>query len=131
MKPATTRPTGRASALESGRRFSLDLPFVSVEVRPPDIHMPDVQLPRVNRQEVGHAADVARSFLPPPERLVYYGGLSALAVFGVLEWPVAVAIGAGILIAQRGRQGTKGAEAPRESMTSARTGAARRSRAAK
>ncbi|WP_243747529.1 hypothetical protein [Mycolicibacterium sp. CBMA 226] len=35
-----------------------------------------------------------------PEQLVYYGALAALAVFEVLEWPIALAIGAGHALAQ-------------------------------
>ena len=65
--------------------------------------MPHVPMPHVNRQEVGQAVDTAKSFLPPPERIAYYGGLGALAVAGLIEWPVAAAIGVGILIAQRAR----------------------------
>ncbi|MFC7648520.1 hypothetical protein ACFQX6_54845 [Streptosporangium lutulentum] len=52
-------------------------------------------MPHVNRQEVGQAVDTARSFLPPPERIAYYGGLGALAVAGLIEWPVAAAIESG------------------------------------
>ncbi|WP_285773578.1 hypothetical protein [Microtetraspora sp. NBRC 13810] len=125
-----TKPEGRHNG---GREFTLDLPFLTVQLRSPDVrmpsvhlpdmklpemhmpemHMPDMRMPRVNRQEVGHAVDVARSFLPPPERIVYYGGLGALAVFGLLEWPVAAAIGAGTLIAQRARSGERGKETAR------------------
>ncbi|MER7499007.1 hypothetical protein AB0L05_07565 [Nonomuraea pusilla] len=96
----TSSAPGRpAAAVETGpRELSLDLPMISVRLRAPDI-----RLPRMSRQEMGHAADIARSFLPAPERLAYYGALGALAAFGVLEWPVAAAIGAGTVIAQRGR----------------------------
>ncbi|SEN34215.1 hypothetical protein [Nonomuraea pusilla] len=96
----TSSAPGRpAAAVETGpRELSLDLPMISVRLRAPDI-----RLPRMSRQEMGHAADIARSFLPAPERLAYYGALGALAALGVLEWPVAAAIGAGTIIAQRGR----------------------------
>lgn len=30
-----------------------------------------------------------------PDRLVYYGGLAALAAFGILEWPIAVVLTVG------------------------------------
>jgi len=39
--------------------------------------------------------------LPPPETLAWFGGLAVLGVLGVMEWPVAVAIGAGHLLAQQ------------------------------
>ncbi|MEU7450659.1 hypothetical protein [Streptosporangium roseum] len=84
-----------------GHSFTLNLPMMTVQFRPPRLHLP--HLPHVNRQEAGHAVDVARSLLPPPERLIYYGGLGALAVVGAIEWPVAAAIGVGTLVAQRAR----------------------------
>ncbi|MCO6003859.1 hypothetical protein NE236_02600 [Actinoallomurus purpureus] len=39
--------------------------------------------------------------LPPPERLVYYAGLGLLAVFEVVEWPVALVVGTGHLLADQ------------------------------
>jgi hypothetical protein len=51
-----------------------------------------------------HAAGAATSMLPPRDRLLYYGGLGTAAVLGVIEWPVAIAVGAGIAIAQRSHQ---------------------------
>ena len=36
-----------------------------------------------------------------PKRLLWLGGLAALATIEVLEWPVAVAIGAGSYVAER------------------------------
>jgi hypothetical protein len=46
----------------------------------------------------------ASSYLPPLERLLYYGGLGTAAVVGVVEWPVAVAVDAGVWVATRGRR---------------------------
>lgn len=37
--------------------------------------------------------------IPPPEALAYYGGLAALAAFELIDWPVAVVIAAGHLLA--------------------------------
>ncbi|MEV0195360.1 hypothetical protein [Nonomuraea sp. NPDC050691] len=111
MTVAQTRSTATAGTeAGSARRFTLDLPMMTIEVRPPQVRMPriplpHVPLPKISRQEVGHAADVARAMLPPPERVAYYGALGALAVMGVIEWPVAAAIGAGAIIAQRARSG--------------------------
>ena len=39
--------------------------------------------------------------LPEPERLAYYGGLAALAVFGILDWPVAIVLGIGHVLAEQ------------------------------
>lgn len=46
-----------------------------------------IPLPRVSRPDRG--------------RLLWYGGLGALATIGVLEWPVAVVVGAATAIAAR------------------------------
>ncbi|ETK37461.1 hypothetical protein [Microbispora sp. ATCC PTA-5024] len=105
--PATTAqkpvPTPPVSAEKTDQGFNLSLPFLRIQVRPPDMHLPHVGLPKMNRRDMGHAVDIARTFLPPPERIVYYGGLGALAAIGLLDWPVAAAIGAGTMIAQRTR----------------------------
>ena len=37
--------------------------------------------------------------IPRPEQLAYYGGVAALAAFELIDWPVAVVIAAGHLMA--------------------------------
>jgi hypothetical protein len=44
---------------------------------------------------------LGRVTLPPPERLVYYGALGLLAVFELVEWPIALVIGTGHLLADQ------------------------------
>ncbi len=113
--------------------MSLDLPFISLQVQAPEMKMPHVEMPGINRAELGHAVDIAKTFLPPPERLVYYGGLGALAVLGFIEWPVAAAIGAGTMIAQRARGAEKawaGLLPPTTTRPSARRTTTRRTRTA-
>jgi hypothetical protein len=39
--------------------------------------------------------------LPEPQRLAYYGGLAALGLFGVLDWPVVMVLGIGHLLAEQ------------------------------
>jgi hypothetical protein len=39
--------------------------------------------------------------LPSPQRLIYYAGLGTLAAVGVIEWPVAAAIGVGVWLSGR------------------------------
>ncbi|WP_116204682.1 hypothetical protein [Amycolatopsis circi] len=39
--------------------------------------------------------------VPAPKRALWWGGLAALAAVGVLEWPVAVVVGAGSYVAER------------------------------
>jgi hypothetical protein len=36
-----------------------------------------------------------------PQRLLWWGGLGAVVAIGVIEWPVAVAIGVGSYVAER------------------------------
>lgn len=38
--------------------------------------------------------------LPEPKRLAFYGGLTVLAALGIVEWPVAVVLGVGHLLAE-------------------------------
>jgi hypothetical protein len=54
------------------------------------------------------AAQAVLSNLPPVERLLYYGGLGVLATVGVLEWPVAAVVGAGVWVAGRTRPAHRG-----------------------
>ena len=42
-----------------------------------------------------------RPFGVDPKRLLWYGGLAALATVGVLEWPVAAVVGVGSYVAER------------------------------
>jgi hypothetical protein len=42
---------------------------------------------------------LGRTEIPRPEQLAYYGGLAALAAFELLDWPVALVIAAGHLMA--------------------------------
>jgi len=44
--------------------------------------------------------DLGTLRLPEPQRLAFYGGIAALAAFGVLEWPVAAVLGIGHLLAE-------------------------------
>jgi hypothetical protein len=125
----TRRQTAEQSRSEAVRkeRAEVHLPFVGARFHVPAVsvpapHLPRVPVPRVpvsrvpmprvprprvavpRRAEVRQAAGVVRSFMPPPERVAFYGGLGVMAVVGVLEWPVAVAVGAGTVVAQRARQ---------------------------
>lgn len=61
--------------------------------------------PVLGSSSVGQAGRSVAGRLPPPGRLAFYGGRGAAAVFGVIGWPVAVAIGAGTAIARRPRAG--------------------------
>lgn len=54
------------------------------------------------REAEGRAVNlpvVGRVAIPRPEQLAYYGALAALAVFEIIDWPIALAIGAGHVLA--------------------------------
>ena len=42
---------------------------------------------------------LGRTEIPRPEQLAYYGGLAALAALELLDWPVALVIAAGHILA--------------------------------
>jgi hypothetical protein len=68
---------------------------------------PHVPLPSQHTVMVGalRVTDAVRDNVPSREHLIYYGGLGALAAFGIVDWPVAAAIGAGVWLA--GRRGAR------------------------
>ena len=96
-KPSTT----------NGKTATVNLPFMTAQFRRPAVHLP-------GRHQAGSAASRVKTSLPSPVQMLYYTGLGALAVAEVVEWPVAVAIGAGTLVAQRTRrpQASEPAEPP-------------------
>jgi hypothetical protein len=46
---------------------------------------------------------VGRVRIPRPEQLAYFGALVALAAFEIIDWPVALVIGAGHALASQHR----------------------------
>jgi len=50
------------------------------------------------RVEIPVLGEVA---VPPPDKLAYYAGLGVLAAFQVIEWPLALVITAGHLLADQ------------------------------
>jgi hypothetical protein len=75
------------------------LPFVTAE-----FHRPHIPGPRKAGREVQDAAGRVLHAVPRPGRTAYFGGLGLAAVVGVLEWPVAVAIGIGTAVARGARR---------------------------
>jgi hypothetical protein len=80
---------------EGERSATVNLPFVTAQFRAPHLHMP-------GRADLDAAARGAQSLLPSPKSLLFFGGLAATAVAGIIEWPVAAAIGVGTALASRG-----------------------------
>jgi hypothetical protein len=94
-----TKAEGRT---EEARTATITLPFVTAQFRAPDLHVP-------SRDELGNAARGAWSMLPSRKSMLFYGGLAVTAAVGVIEWPVAAAIGVGSALASRGAAETGGA----------------------
>jgi hypothetical protein len=101
--------SSEATQQRSARTATVNLPFVTATFRRPE--MPQIRVP--GRQEVLSAAQVVQPYLPSPGQAAYFGGLAALAAFEVLEWPVALAIGAGTaLMGRSGRREPRSANQP-------------------
>ncbi|MFC4534312.1 hypothetical protein [Sphaerisporangium dianthi] len=129
MTVSQTSRESRATPSKSsanGDLIQLDTPVVSLHVHRP--HMPKMpRMPGMSRQstprgqEMNMAMETARTFLPPPDRLLYYGGLGLLAALGMIEWPIAVVVGAGTIVAARASKQRQGDMAERGQMSRSRT----------
>jgi hypothetical protein len=86
-------PEGR-----EGGRGGIPLPFTGMRIPVPHLPVPSQHDVIVGAVRV---SNVVRENTPSGDQLLYYGGLGALAAFGVVDWPVAAAIGAGVWIARR------------------------------
>lgn len=90
------RPARPADGRFEGRRSAtVNLPFVTAQFRVPDLQPP-------SREELGWVVQTARSMLPSGRTLLFFGGLAATAIAGIIEWPVAAAIGVGSALAGQG-----------------------------
>jgi hypothetical protein len=114
-----TRATGAGRGVEPASRNRRDAEAASSEtgfaVDWQEVPMPHVRIPVVHVEMPGMGSVVAQtrwiaqtavSAMPQPRRLLYYGGLGALAALGLVEWPVAAAVAAGVWVATHtGRRG--------------------------
>lgn len=80
---------------EGHRSATLNLPFFTAQVRLPDIRIP-------SREDFSTAARGVQRKAPSGKALLFFGGLTATAALGAIEWPVAAAIGVGSALASRG-----------------------------
>ncbi|MGW5663089.1 hypothetical protein ACWEWG_23760 [Streptomyces sp. NPDC003758] len=74
---------------------------------------PSLRIPYITRDDLTSTAREATSRMPGApsgKDLVFYGGLTAMAVAGALEWPVALAVGGATWLLRGGRKGERGAE---------------------
>lgn len=102
--PATQTPRVHSPAeqLEHTPRettATLRLPFVTAYFHAPGLSAP--KLP--NGHQVAEATRPVWSLLPSPKETLYFGGLAITAIAGLIEWPVAAAIGVGTALARQGR----------------------------
>jgi hypothetical protein len=102
-EPAPGAGVSEAAQVHGGGRSGIPVPFTGVRIPVPNVPLPRVPLPSQHDVIVGavHVSNVVRENRPSADQLLYYGGLGALAAFGVVDWPVAAAIGAGVWIARR------------------------------
>jgi cation-transporting ATPase I len=54
-----------------------------------------------HRDDASRLVQRAKKRVPPPDQLAFYGGLGVLAALNVINWPVALAIGAGAAVVAR------------------------------
>jgi hypothetical protein len=101
-------PQGPAAERFAGRRSAtIDLPFVTAQFRMPDMRTP-------SREELEAAARGVRSMMPSRKSMLFYGGLALSAAAGVIQWPVATAIGVGNALASRAAAPKPGDGTPQE-----------------
>ena len=94
------RPAARASAA-GGNGVNVPVPILTP-------HLKVLHVPAPGMTYVEDAGRVVAGYLPPPERLAFYGGLGLAAVLGAIDWPVAAAIGIGAMVARRTGRGMGG-----------------------
>ena len=73
---------------------------------------PSLKIPYFTRDDVTSTARAATSRVPGAtsgKDLVFYGGLTAMAALGALEWPVALAVGGATWLVRSGRARERGA----------------------
>lgn len=71
----------------------------TIPIPVPEIHTKQVSV----LDTMGQARRTITGQLRPSRRLLFYGGLVGVAAFGIIDWPVAAAIGIGTMVARRSR----------------------------
>jgi len=98
-RTSETRRTTETKAPELHHTRSLPVPVPELHVRhlalpdvhTPSVHVPSVHLPTVHPQMPGDNTN----------RILWFGGLAALAALDVIAWPVAGVVAAATYIAER------------------------------
>jgi hypothetical protein len=108
---------------QARRTATVNLPFVTAQFRAPDLHMPRVHMP--DRQEINSTLRTVASYLPPPRKVLYFGGLALAAALEVIEWPVAAAVAVGTAVAGSGDKRDRSDQPAAEEATAAKGSATR------
>jgi len=102
-------PTGEipqpvhATTSGNGGRTTLRLPFVTASFTPSSAdNGGDVPNPLSALAGAGQAVASAVTSTPP-QKLLFYTGVAALGVVGVVDWPVAALVATGTYVASRSR----------------------------
>ncbi|MGW4327882.1 hypothetical protein ACWEKR_18520 [Nocardia sp. NPDC004573] len=97
-----TEPPTKSDAPATSRA-RLRVPVPTVGMRMARVPLPPG--PRTVATGVSSATTAVRNRVPDRESLLYFGGLGAAAVTGLVSWPVAGAIGVGVWVAEHARRG--------------------------
>ena len=82
---STARPQKSTAHKQDGQAGGLHMPTIPV----PHVHVSELRLP-----SIGLPGGIAG-------RVVWFGGLATVAVFGVIDWPVAAVVAAGTWVAEQ------------------------------
>lgn len=102
---ASARTAQRRRPARGGEGVSVPVPVLT-----PSLKVVHVRAPGASY--VSDAGRLMAAYLPPPDRLAFYGGLGLAAVIGAIDWPVATAIGLGTMLARRAGRGRGPARRP-------------------
>ncbi|WP_330231029.1 hypothetical protein OHA40_00165 [Nocardia sp. NBC_00508] len=97
-----TEPSTTGSETATTERDGLRVPIPTLGVRMTRVPLPPG--PRTVAAGASSATAAVRRRVPDGQSLLYYGGLGVAAAAGLVSWPVAAAIGAGVWVAERTRQ---------------------------
>jgi hypothetical protein len=83
----------------------MSVPVVHTRVRLPSLRATalasSVPGMRAMTAQARWAVRTAKVNLPSRDHLLYYGGVGAMALVGVIDWPVALVAGAGVWVVSR------------------------------
>ncbi|MBF6078099.1 hypothetical protein ACWEPH_09830 [Nocardia beijingensis] len=100
--PSTETGTPTGSDAATTERGGLRVPVPTLGLRM--ARVPLLPGPRTVATGVSSATTAVRDRVPDRESLLYFGGLGAAAVTGLVSWPVAGAIGVGVWVAEHARR---------------------------